>query len=174
MNDLLDDILLVGKSESGGIILNSTHIALTKFCQELVEKIRLSAGSNHVINFVSQGDDSRVCLDEQLLHRILSNLLSNAIKYSPQGRKVNFNLICEPHQATFEIKNCGIGIPPKDIKQLFISFHRGSNVKLISGTGWGLSIIIQYIDLHDVTVTVNSEMGVRTIFIVVLPFIFNN
>ncbi len=173
MNDLLDDVLLVGKPESGAIILSSTHLALNKFCQELTEEMRMSAGSNHIINFVSQGDDSRIYLDRKLLHHILSNLLSNAIKYSPQGGEVNFNLTCETHQAMFKIKDCGIGIPSKDIEQLFSSFHRGSNVKSIPGTGLRLSIVKQYVDLHGGTITVNSVVG-GTTFIVVLPFISNN
>lgn len=149
LNNLLDDVLLLGKSESGNIELNSTSLALTKFCQQLLEEMRMSASSHHIINFVSQGDDTSAYLDEKLLHHLLSNLLSNAIKYSPQGGEVNFKLICEPHQATFEIKDCGIGIPPNDIEQLFSSFHRGSNVKSIPGTGLGLSIVKQYVDLHS-------------------------
>lgn len=174
MNELLDDVLLVGKSESGKIEVNSTHLALIKFCQHLVEEMRMSAGDHHVINFVSRGDDTNSYLDEKLLHHILSNLLSNAIKYSPQGGDVDFNLVCEPHQATFEIKDSGIGIPPNDIKQLFSSFHRGSNVKSIPGTGLGLSIVKQYVDLLGGTITVNSEVGIGTTFIVVLPFTYNH
>jgi PAS domain S-box-containing protein len=174
MNNLLDDVLLVGKSESGKKIINSTHFPLTSFCQELVEEMRMSGGSNHVINFVSQGDDNSVYLDEKLLHHILSNLLSNAIKYSPQGGDICFKLICEPSQATFKIQDCGIGIPANDIKQLFCSFHRGSNVNSIPGTGLGLSIVKQYVDLHGGTITVDSKVGVGTTFIVVLPFLPSN
>ena len=170
MNELLNDVLLLGKSESGTITINATRIALTNFFQELVEAMRMSVGSNHVINFVSQGDDNAY-LDEKLIHHILSNLLSNAIKYSPQGGEVNFNLTCEPNQATFEIKDCGIGIPPKDLEQLFSSFYRGSDVKSVPGTGLGLSIVKQYVDLHGGTITVSSTVGVGTTFIVVLPFI---
>lgn len=174
MNNLLDDVLLVEKSESGKIILNSTYLLLTKFCQESVEEMRMSASSNHVINFVSKGDDSNVYLDEKLLHHILSNLLSNAIKYSPQGGEIYFKLTCELNQAIFEIKDCGIGIPPNDIKQLFSSFHRCSNVDSIPGTGLGLSIVKQYVDLHGGTITVNSKIAIGSTFIVVLPFLPSN
>jgi len=173
MNNLLDDVLLVGKSESGKVLLNGTYVNLTKFCQDLVEEMRMSVGSERTIDFVSQGNDNAY-LDEKLLHHILSNLLSNAIKYSPQGGEVSFKLIGEPDRAKFEIKDCGIGIPPNDIEQLFSFFHRGSNVKSIPGTGLGLSIVKQYVDLHGGTITVNSEIGIGTTFIVVLPFLPNN
>ncbi|WP_009632699.1 sensor histidine kinase [Synechocystis sp. PCC 7509] len=174
MNELLNDVLLVGKSESGKTELNSTRLALIKFCQQLIEETQMSTGSHHIINFISQGDDTSAYLDEKLLRHILSNLLSNAIKYSPQGEEVNFKLTCETNQATFEIKDSGIGIPVKDIEQLFNSFHRGSNVKSIPGTGLGLSIVKQYVELHGGTITVNSELGVGTTFTVVLPFIYNH
>ncbi len=173
MNNLLDDVLLVGKSESGKAVINGAYINLTKFCQELVEEMQMSVGSKHTINFVSQGNDNAY-LDEKLLHHILSNLLSNAIKYSPQGGEVSFKLLGEPNQVTLEIMDCGIGIPPNDIEQLFGFFHRGSNVKSIPGTGLGLSIVKQYVDLHGGTITVNSEVGIGTTFIVVLPFVPNN
>lgn len=85
MNKLLDDVLLVGKSESGKIELNSTRLGLINFCQQLIEEMRMSTDSPHRINFISHGDDTSAYLDEKLLRHILSNLLSNAIKYSPQG-----------------------------------------------------------------------------------------
>lgn len=132
MNELLEDVLLVGKSEAGKIQLNSTHLALISFCPQLAEETQRSADSHHIINCVIRGDDINAYLDEKLIeHIFLINLLSNAIKYSPQGGKVDFSLTCKAHQATFEIKDCGIGIPAKDIEQLFSSFHRGSNVKSI-------------------------------------------
>jgi len=60
MNNLLDNVLLVSKSKSGKVTINSMHLPLTNFCQELIEEMRMSIGSNHVINFVSQGNDDTV------------------------------------------------------------------------------------------------------------------
>ncbi len=52
MNPLLEDVLLVGKSEAGKIQLNSTHLALISFCPQLAEETQMSAGSHHIINCV--------------------------------------------------------------------------------------------------------------------------
>ncbi len=83
MNQLLEDVLLLGKSESGKIQLNSTHLALISFCSQQAEEIQRSVSSHHIINCVIQGDDSKAYLDEKLIHHIfLINLLSNSIKYS--------------------------------------------------------------------------------------------
>ncbi|KJH70905.1 sensor histidine kinase [Aliterella atlantica] len=173
MTDLLDDILVISKSESGKLSFSSTHLALHKFCCELIEEMRLSASSDRIITFVSQGDDSHAYVDEKLLRHILTNLVSNAIKYSPQGGDVSLHLTCTPKKAIFEIKDSGIGIPPADVEKLFGSFHRGSNVKNIPGTGLGLSIVKQCVDLHGGTITVKSEVGLGTTFIVTIPFIKN-
>lgn len=173
MTNLLDDILVISKSESGKLSCNPIHLAVNKFCNELVDEIRLSLGSDRTIIFISQGDDTNAYLDENLLRHILTNLLSNAIKYSPQGGDVSLHLTCTPKKAIFAIKDSGIGIPPADVEKLFGSFHRGSNVNKIPGTGLGLSIVKQCIDLHGGTITVGSEVGAGTTFTVTLPFIRN-
>lgn len=173
MTDLLDDILVISKSESGKLSFNSNRLALHKFCRELIEEMCLSVGSDRIITFVSQGDDSNAYVDEKLLRHILTNLVSNAVKYSPLGGDVSLHLTCTPKKAIFEIKDSGIGIPPADVEKLFGSFHRGSNVKNIPGTGLGLSIVKQCVDLHGGTITVKSAVGVGTTFIVAIPFIKN-
>ncbi len=173
MTDLLDDVLVISKSESGKLDFNPASLAINKFCSELVDEIRLSIGSDRTITFISQEDDIKAYLDENLLRHILTNLLSNAIKYSPQGGDVSLHLTCTPEKVIFVIKDSGIGIPPADVEKLFSSFHRGSNVNKIPGTGLGLSIVKQCIDLHGGTITVTSEVGVGTTFTVSIPSIKN-
>ena len=75
----------------------------------------------------------------------------------------------EARKATFSIRDRGIGIPAQDIEQLFHSFHRGSNVENISGTGLGVSIVKQCVDLHSGEISVTSEVGIGTTFVVTLP-----
>jgi len=74
--------------------------------------------------------------------------LSNAVKYSPKGGDIDFRLSVAAEKVIFYGQDRGIGIPPKDTEQLFHSFHHGSNVENISGTGLGMSIVKQYVGLH--------------------------
>jgi PAS domain S-box-containing protein len=176
MIHLLNDVLLIGKSEAGKLEYNPAPLDLVQFCCDLVEEMQITTKS-HNITFVTkmQGlhinsdDCSKAYLDDKLLRHILSNLLSNAIKYSPQGGSVDFELICKQEEAIFHITDRGIGIPVADQEQLFNSFHRASNVGTISGTGLGLAIVKRSADLHGGTITVNSEVGVGTSFTVSLP-----
>lgn len=165
---LLDDILLVGKAEAGKLECKPTHLNLVDFCQVLAEELQLSAGNCYNLNFISRGCNEAY-LDENLLQHILTNLLSNAIKYSPQGGDIQFELSCDAERATFRIQDCGIGIPEADQAKLFTSFYRCSNTGKLPGTGLGLVIVKDAVDIHGGTITVDSTVGVGTTFTVKLP-----
>lgn len=170
MTGLLDDVLLIGKAEAGKLEFNPTSLNLIDFCRELVEEIQ-STTNKHTIVFRTQGDCNNSYMDEKLLRHIFSNLLSNAIKYSPQNETVNFTLIVEQGEAIFQVQDRGIGIPVTDQAQLFTSFHRASNVGTISGTGLGLAIVKRSVDTHGGRISMQSEVGKGTTFVVKLPFL---
>ncbi|MEQ9233706.1 hybrid sensor histidine kinase/response regulator [Coleofasciculus sp. E2-BRE-01] len=169
MIQLLDDVLLIGRAESGKVDLQLISINLVEFCHNLVEEIQTNAGEQYQIIFNHQGEVSEACLDVNLLRPILSNLLANAVKYSPEGGVVTFNLFSSDTRVTFQIQDSGIGIPPEAQKHLFESFHRASNVGTIKGTGLGLSIVKRCVDIHGGEISVDSEVNVGTTFTVTLP-----
>ncbi|MBW4638101.1 MAG: PAS domain S-box protein [Gloeocapsa sp. UFS-A4-WI-NPMV-4B04] len=169
MTDLLDDVLFMGRVETGRLEVKPVPFDLEKFCRDLIKEIKLSTGSQHAIAFVSQGQCADAYLDKKLLGHILTNLLSNAIKYSPQGGTIDFKLTCQDGEVIFQIQDRGIGIPPEDMERLFESFHRASNVKNIPGTGLGLAIVKRCIELQKGKISVTSEVGKGTIFTITLP-----
>jgi signal transduction histidine kinase len=169
MIELLDEILLLGKSEAGKLQYKPVPLDLKQFCRNLTETLQQSAGEPHKIIFTCQGEVTQIEMDEALLGHIFSNLLSNAVKYSPAGGTVWFNLLCQNGIAQFQIRDEGIGIPLNDQKHLFDTFHRASNVGQIKGTGLGLSIVKKCVELHRGQIRVESEVGVGTTFIVTLP-----
>ncbi len=168
MTQLLNDVLLIGKAEAGKLQCSRLTFDVVQFCRDLVEEMQMITDS-HLITFNHQCGYGKVDLDEKLLRHVLSNLLSNAIKYSPRGGNVYFELACTQKEAIFRVKDEGIGIPDIDKVQLFESFYRASNVGTISGTGLGLSIVKRAVDLHGGNITVESEVGVGTTFLVSLP-----
>ena len=169
MTQLLDDVILIGKAEVGQLECNPTKLDVVQFCRDLVEEIHPSFISNNHITFVSQARVLYASLDEKLLRHILSNLLANAIKYSPSGGTIDFYLSRQEQEISFQIQDRGIGIPSTEIEHLFSSFYRASNVGNISGTGLGLAIVKKAVDLHQGKITVDSELGVGTTFLVFLP-----
>lgn len=187
MTDLLNDILILGKVESGKLRLNPTKINLFKFCQELVEEIQLITDTHQImfefetyLQAVSGGrrqlettdhECASVCMDEMILRHILHNLLSNAVKYSPNGDRLNFDAIAQTQQVIFRVQDFGIGIPVAEQQQLYDSFHRANNVGSIPGTGLGLSIVKKAVDLHGGTIAINSEVDLGTTVTVTLPYL---
>ncbi len=169
MTTLLNDILIVGKAEAGKLEFVPTPLDLVKFCRDLVEELQLTDKAAHVLTFNRQIECMQTRMDEILLRHILSNLLSNALKYSPPGSTVQFDLVCQTGQATFQITDQGIGIPPEDQTHLFEAFHRASNVRNIAGTGLGMAIVKKSVELHGGTIEIASQVDVGTTVTVSLP-----
>jgi len=176
MSELLEDLLLINKAESGKLSFDPASINVVNFCQQLVADFQLTAVNNNEVKFVCLvgGEPQHICLyetylDEKLLRQILPNLLSNAIKYSPEGGQVILELTCEPQEVTFRIIDRGIGMPPEYQEKLFGLFERAANVGDIQGTGLGLHIVKLAVEVHQGTIEVQSEENIGTTFTVTLP-----
>jgi signal transduction histidine kinase len=169
MTQMLDDMLLIGKAESGNLEFNPVPLDVVEFCHSLVEESRM-IDRHHTIHFSCRGDiPPAVSLDERLLRHILSNLLSNAIKYSPAEKPIHLVLTLQGDEVVFQVKDRGIGIPSEDRLRLFEPFQRAQNVGKISGTGLGLAIVKKAVDRHGGAIAVESEVGVGTTFRVTIP-----
>jgi signal transduction histidine kinase len=169
MNQLIEDVLVLGKAEAGKMIFNPEPLNLVQFCQNLVDEMRLSIHGSHPIAFHVGEAYGEAFLDPKLLRSILTNLLSNAVKYSPAGSLIEFMLTCSDRWIVFEISDHGIGIPQDDQPRLFELFHRASNVNTIRGTGLGLAIVRQCVAQHMGEITFTSQEGLGTTFVVKLP-----
>lgn len=173
MTRMLEDILLIGKADAERIEFQPEPLALRPFCEELLNEARLAVDSSgsKLGNFEFQliGERPDVCLDQRLLHHILSNLLSNAVKYSPAGKKVFFGVVCREREVEFTVADEGIGMASEDLSHLFKTFYRASNVGNIAGTGLGLAIVKRSIDVHGGSIKVDSILGTGTRFVVTLP-----
>jgi signal transduction histidine kinase len=169
MIHLLTDILTFSRAEAGKLEFNPDWVELESFCLNLIADFELFNGSEHPIQFVSQGRYPHAKLDEKLLHSILSNLLSNAIKYSPTGKPIYFRLSCEPEAVIFQIQDEGIGIPQESLSALYEPFYRADNVGTIVGTGLGLAVVKKCLEVHQGEISVESKVGVGTTFTVRIP-----
>lgn len=170
-NKMLDDLLTIGKVESGKFVLDTKPLDLENICSYLVEICQPSSSEKHQVIWKSQSDNYYPHLDAKLVEQILTNLLSNGIKYSPEGGKVMLEVIGQPDRAIFRVSDEGIGMPKEYKEKMFQRFERGSNVGKIKGTGLGLSIVKKLVELHQGNIIVESEVGVGTTVIVTLKSI---
>ncbi|HMH19709.1 MAG TPA: ATP-binding protein [Burkholderiales bacterium] len=169
MSEMIDDVLTLGRAESGVLKLNPSSLNLSELCSKVVSEFRIAQGRQHVITLDDRFDRAEAYMDERLLRHILNNLLSNAVKYSPPGSEVTFSLARREEQAAIEIQDRGIGIPVEDQPRMFESFHRASNVENRPGTGLGLAIVKKAVELHGGAIGLTSAVGSGTRFTVTLP-----
>ena len=171
MDQLLTEVLLIGRSDSGRLYCQFDPVDLLDYCQKLVESFTVKPEPQLAIIFQIEGSLERGLWDINLIKHILTNLLGNALKYSPQGNPVEFKIIVESEQVVFKIIDRGIGIPSKDQEHLFKPFYRGSNVDNIQGTGLGLAIVGRCVEAHKGQIHLESEEGKGTKITVILPII---
>lgn len=171
MNNLLEEVLLIGKADVGKLQYNPSAISIELFCQQLVKEFELSISDRHQLVFNSIGEFPEQFWDESLLRHILTNLLSNAIKYSPAGGLIKFEATSQETAVIFQIQDSGIGIPIEYQQRLFQPFTRAENTDNIQGTGLGLAIVKRCVEAYKGQITVNSEVGIGTTFTVVLPLL---
>ena len=169
MSEMIDDVLTLGRAESGVLRLNLGPTNLRELCGRVVSEFRIGQGRQHIITLDDRFDRLEAYMDERLLRHILNNLLSNAVKYSPPGSEVTFSLARRDEQAAIEIQDRGIGIPLEDQPRMFESFHRASNVENRPGTGLGLAIVKKAVELHGGEISLSSAVGSGTRFTVMLP-----
>ncbi|TMH72478.1 MAG: PAS domain S-box protein [Betaproteobacteria bacterium] len=169
MSEMIDDVLTLGRAESGVLKLNLGPTNLRELCGRVVSEFRIAQGKQHIITLDDRFDRLEAHMDERLLRHILNNLLSNAVKYSPPGSEVTFSLARRGEQAAIEIQDRGIGIPLEDQPRMFESFHRASNVENRSGTGLGLAIVKKAVELHGGEISLTSAVGSGTRFTVMIP-----
>lgn len=174
MIQLLEDVLTIGKSESGKFSLSIDKIRVVDFCNDIIEEVQVIDNKKHIFEFNYISKDVEVISDVNSLKHIISNLLLNAAKYSPGKDKVIINLESLTNDIKIEVIDFGIGIPVEDQPLLFEAFHRASNVGAISGTGLGLSIVKRFIDSINGTIEVESKRNEGTKFTITFPKVLKN
>jgi len=129
-------------------------------------------GKNIELKFTSNSSEFITAFDESMIEKVVDNLVSNAIKYSSPGKSVLVSLECLPGKWVLEVQDHGIGVDKKAQKQLFKEFFRGENAvnSKIVGSGIGLLLVKNYVDLHQGRISFDSQLNVGSTFQVTIPY----
>lgn len=163
MNDMVEQVLLLGRIESGAMKPNPQPVEIAAFCRGIVEEVQTATQNRCEIK--TKLFDGAKILDSALMRSVLVNLLTNAVKYSKPGSQVTL----EAAENRFVISDTGIGIPASEQSRLGEPFHRASNVGEVAGTGLGLTVVKRCLALCGGTLTVSSEEGRGTQVTVLVP-----
>jgi len=167
MAEMMDEVLFLSRVESGNLSCRPASLHLRHFFEPIVDEILSSAEHRCPIHMTVP--DQSTSADHGLLRHIVTNLLSNAVKYSPPHRSVDLVVTLVEETLRMEVADRGIGIPDADARRLFEPFHRAANVGDIPGTGLGLTIVKQCVELHGGTIEWCNREGGGTSFTVRLP-----
>jgi PAS domain S-box-containing protein len=182
--ELINDILDVAKIGAGKLELELSSVGIEYLCKSSLnfvkqianqKNIQLKLSINHSIKMIT--------VDERRMRQALINLLSNAVKFTPKGGKICLEVKLQEREATeltsecsyamiFSIIDTGIGISSEDISNLFQAFVQidSSLNRQYAGTGLGLTLVKQLVEMHGGCVSVASQVGEGSSFSIVLPY----
>ncbi|NNM58741.1 MAG: response regulator [Legionellales bacterium] len=169
---LVSQILDFSKIEAGKYELHIEVLDLNKVVGTLVDDAQGLAISNKVtLKFIPDNKLDAIWLDKNSIEKIIGNLLINAIKYTQEGGHIEVRLEKNKQAVMLQVKDTGVGIPPEQLPRLFERFHQAdsSSTRKHEGTGIGLALVSELVKLMDGHITVNSELGKGSQFIVSLP-----
>ncbi|MBV9493384.1 MAG: GAF domain-containing sensor histidine kinase [Acidobacteria bacterium] len=178
--ELINDILDLSKIEAGKMELRPDVFDLheTLAAVERVMKGFAAEANVRIVSFID-ADVPKVRLDEGRLKQILFNLLSNAVKFSPNGGPVEVGVRRVPKALSpigvdavrIDVSDQGIGIQPDDLQRIFDEFYQTEQGRRSrrGGTGLGLSLTRNFVELHHGTIEVQSTPGQGSCFSLYLP-----
>ena len=159
MTNLMNDVLILGKSASETNPYHPERLDLIPFCNQIVDEYNEAQTDGRSLEFEVLGDSYDSFLDPQLLNHSLTNLVDNAFKYSKGRKNPELTLSFNAAEISFRIKDYGIGIPEYDLGKMFQPFFRAENVTAIEGTGLGLSIAKEFVNKNKGEITISSIEG---------------
>ena len=168
LNDILSDFLSISKLEEGKIHADMSMFDLNMLIKEIVSDMRQNTKADQQI-IINYTGDKLVFLDSKLVKNILFNLLSNAIKFSSEGKTITIEAVVNVNEIKIRVLDQGIGISDEDLKHLFERFYRGKNAFNIQGTGLGLHIVGNYVDIMKGHLHLTSKLNVGTEIEITFP-----
>ncbi|MGH9029864.1 MAG: sensor histidine kinase, partial [Acidimicrobiales bacterium] len=167
---LIDDLLSVSRIESGRLSIDVAPLDLSETVSEVVSTFAVDDTHRFVTDIPA--DLAPVMADRDKTVQVLTNLLSNSIKYSPPGAEVRVSARSVGNHAEIQVIDQGIGMTPEETAGVFEKFSRSGRpeVRKVGGTGLGLYITKNLVELQGGQVWIQSERGCGSTFTFTLPF----
>lgn len=171
--ELINDVLDISKLEGGKVILNRSDFDPIDVLTEAVGNIRKHADEKS-ITIIEEYPDNNVIInaDKERTFQVFENILNNAVKFTGPGGRITVFARLRKNELEVIISDTGIGIPKKDLPHIFQKFYKVSRSdNSIPGSGLGLALVKQIIDLHKGFITLKSEENNGTTVIIKLQLI---
>jgi PAS domain S-box-containing protein len=168
---LINDILDISRVESGRIELHAEVVRVDYLLDNVITAMQpLAKANGNTVVLEPVSDACHACVDVVRLRQVVLNLVGNAIKFTRNG-EVKVGLACSDEQLRITIADSGIGMTPEQLQRVFDPFEQAdrSIARRFGGSGLGLTISRQLLELMGGTIDVTSDIHVGTVFTVTLP-----
>ncbi|MDY7834428.1 PAS domain-containing sensor histidine kinase [Clostridioides difficile] len=169
---LVNNVIDFTKMQSGYLDFKPEESDIIAFIEEICMSVADFASQNNIqLTFDTEIEEFSMLFDSEKLERIILNLLSNGIKYNKKDRKINIFLYVKDNVFNMKISDSGIGIPKEKIDKIFNRFEQIDNELSyrVKGSGIGLSLVKSLVELHEGSISLKSQLGIGSEFIVSLP-----
>ena len=173
---LINQLLDLSKIESGRVALKVALIDVVPLLKGWVTSFDSLADAKGIkLSFTSEKESHFLYLDLEKMEEVVINLLSNAFKYTPDSGRITVDVLeknsNEKKYLSISVSDTGTGIPEQELEHIFDRFYQASNADSedVTGTGIGLSLIKELVELHKGSVKVKSEVGKGSAFEVLFP-----
>jgi signal transduction histidine kinase len=168
MVDLMESILSAGRLETGKTTLQPERLSLAEIIESCCAR-QMDVRKSHTIHRDLSQLPETILADRTTIEQVFTNLLSNAVKYAPQAPDIHIRTSTKNGVSYVSIQDAGIGMDAEDLPKLFQPYYRARSATGIAGTGIGLNLVKQIVDLHGGSISVESVLGRGTTFTVALP-----
>jgi signal transduction histidine kinase len=174
---MISELLDLNRMKSGQVSLNLEQVDFKAVIMDVIERMRPTA-TQHRFRLQLDNAFPFLAADRNKLTQVVTNLLSNAVKYSPGGGEILISGKVEGHLVHVCVQDQGIGMPAHTLERIFEFYSRieSDSTRYIEGTGLGLPIVRQIVQLHGGKVWAESMLGRGSIFhfTIPLPAIFSS
>lgn len=173
MEELIQDLSLVTQLNraDGALPLQKTNQDIVEFTKRVVADISNNPqASSYHLHFQADPPAIYVDFDLKFMQRILQNMMMNSILHNPEHTNIYVQIADTGEHAVIRIKDNGVGMPAHMVEHLFQQYYRGTTTDSTSeGTGLGMAIVYKLVQVHDGTISVESEPSQGTSFTIRLP-----
>ncbi len=172
LQQLIDQLLDLSKLEAGKVTLKASQENFKTYLEEIVKTFRTTAQKKNIdLTFSAKDIEMPIYFERDKMDKVIYNLLANAIKFTPINGKIEVQLWQKETALFFTIKDNGIGIPKEDLENIFNRFYqvKRQDKHAYEGTGLGLALVKEFIEIHSGKVKVHSEVSMGTCFEIALP-----
>ncbi|MEJ2613664.1 MAG: ATP-binding protein [Ignavibacteriaceae bacterium] len=167
---LINQLLDLSSIDAGKMKLEVENFDFINFIKGILASFQSLAENKHIkLEFHSDKENLELYIDKDKMEKIINNLLSNALKFSGENGHISVSVFKKDSKVEISVEDDGIGIAEQDIKNIFNRFYKAKSSSIQEGTGIGLALVKELVEMHYGTITVKSRINEGTQFHIEIP-----